>query len=163
MKESCVVFILQSILLWYSPLMLYWVDLAHAYIMLWLQTSHLKPLWSFSFWLVISLYALINNVLSLCMIMAIIALLVGRFQSFASLRLYWVWALLVHPTPKNQSLPIVSTIPTYMWYFTATPKWISCVLPLNLQNYYYLFCASYSSWESSLKTIVVRIMLLIHF
>ena len=50
-------------------------------------TSHLKPLWSFSFWLVISLYALINNVLSLCMIMAIIALLVGRFQSFASLHL----------------------------------------------------------------------------
>ena len=24
-------------------------------------------------------------------------------QSFASLHLYWVWALLVHPTPKNQS------------------------------------------------------------
>ena len=54
-------------------------------------------------WLVISLYALINKVLSLCMIMAIIALLVGRSQSFASLHLYWVWALLVHPTPKNQS------------------------------------------------------------
>ena len=90
-----------------------------------------KPLWSFSFWLVISLYALINNVLSLCMIMAIIALLVGRFHSFASLHLYWVWALLVHPTPKNQSLPIVSTIPTYMWYFIATPKWIACVLPLK--------------------------------
>ena len=134
MEESCVVFILQSILLWYSPLMLYWVDLAHVYIMFWLQTSRLKPLWSFSFWLLISLYALINNVLSLCMIMAIIALLVGRFQSFASLHLYWVWALLVHPTPKNQSLPIVSTIPTYMWYFITTPKWIACVLPLNLQK-----------------------------
>ena len=46
-------------------------------------TSELKPLWSFSFWLVISLYDLIDNVLSLCMIMAIIALLVGRSQSFA--------------------------------------------------------------------------------
>jgi hypothetical protein len=33
--------------------------------------------------------------------MAIIALLVSHFQSFASLHLYWVWALLVHPTPKN--------------------------------------------------------------
>jgi hypothetical protein len=55
------------------------------------------------FWLVISLYALINNVLSLCMIMVGIALLVGRSQSFASLHLYWVWALLVHPTPKNQT------------------------------------------------------------
>ena len=50
------------------------------------------------------LYVLVNNALSLCMIMSIIALLVGRSQSFASLHLYWVWALLVHPTPKkNQS------------------------------------------------------------
>ena len=108
--------------------------------MLWLQTSHLKPLWSFSFWLLISLYVLIDNVLSLCMIMAIITLLVGRSQSFASLRLYWVWALLVHPTTKNQSLPIVSTIPTYMWYFTASPKWIACVLPLNLQRLLHVLC-----------------------
>ena len=55
------------------------------------------------FRLVISLYALINNVLSLCMIMAIIALLVGRPHSFSSLHLQWVWSLLVHPTPKNQN------------------------------------------------------------
>ena len=27
----------------------------------------------------------------------------GRSQSIASLHLYWVWVLLVHPTPKNQS------------------------------------------------------------
>ena len=45
---------------WYSLLMLYWVDLAHSYIMLWLQISHLKPLWSFRFRLIVSLYALIN-------------------------------------------------------------------------------------------------------
>ena len=50
-----------------------------------------------------SLYILINNALSLCMIMSIISLLVGRSKSFATLHLYWVWALLVHPTPKNQS------------------------------------------------------------
>jgi hypothetical protein len=48
-------------------------------------TSHHKPLWPFGFWLVIPLYASINDVLSLCMIMAVIALLVGRSQSFASL------------------------------------------------------------------------------
>ena len=125
MKESCVVSILQSILLWYSPLMLYWVDLAHAYIMLWLQTSHLKPLWSFSFWLVISLYALINNVLSLCMIMAIIALLVGRFQSFASLHLYWVWALLVHPTPKNQNANRVHH--TYLYVVFHRHSKVNCL------------------------------------
>ena len=122
-----------------------WLDACLYHVLTTYQSP--KPLWSFSFWLVISLYALINNVLSLCMILAIIALLVGRFQSFASLHLYWVWALLMHPTTKNQSLPIVSTIPTYLWYFTATSKWIACVLPLNLQKNYYLFCVIYSSWK----------------
>jgi hypothetical protein len=48
-------------------------------------TSHHKPLWSFGFWLVMPFYASFNEVLSLCMIMAVIALLVGRSQSFASL------------------------------------------------------------------------------
>jgi hypothetical protein len=96
----------RSIILWYSPLMLYlgWLGTCLHHVMT--ITSRLKPLWSFSFWLVISLYALINNVLSLCMIMAVIALFVGRSQYFASLHLYRVWALLVHPTPKNQSLPM---------------------------------------------------------
>jgi hypothetical protein len=45
---------------------------------------HHKPQWSFSFWLLMPFYASLNDVLSLCMIMAIIALLVGRSQSFAS-------------------------------------------------------------------------------
>jgi hypothetical protein len=91
-----------SILLWYSPLMLYlgWLGACSHHV--WLQTSRLKPLWSFSFWLVIPLYALVNNVLSLCMIMAVIALLVGRSQSFDSLHLYWEGILLVHLTTKNQ-------------------------------------------------------------
>ena len=65
--------------------------------------SHHKPLWSFSFQLVVSLYALINDVLSLCMIMAIIALLVGRSQSFASLH-NQVWVPLMHPTPNKTKL-----------------------------------------------------------
>jgi hypothetical protein len=44
-------------------------------------TSRHKPIWSFGFWLVMPLYASFNDVLSLCMIMAVIALLVGRSQS----------------------------------------------------------------------------------
>jgi hypothetical protein len=48
-------------------------------------TSRHKPLWSFGFSLVIPLYASVNDVLSLCMIMAVIALLVGHSQYFASL------------------------------------------------------------------------------
>jgi hypothetical protein len=47
-------------------------------------TSRHKPLWSFGFWLVMPFYASLNDVLSICMIMAVIALLVGRSQSFAS-------------------------------------------------------------------------------
>jgi hypothetical protein len=92
--------------------------LAHV----WLQTSHLKPLWLFGFWLVIPLYALVNNVLSLCMIMAVIALLVGYSQSFASLHLYWEGILLVHPTTKNQSYFKESTINSYAWYLQAIPN-----------------------------------------
>jgi hypothetical protein len=103
----------KSIILWDSRWCFIWIDLAHAHTMLSLWTSHLMPLRSFSFWFVISLYALINNVLSLCMIMAVIALLVGRSLSFASLHLYWVWALLVHPTPKKPKFANVSTISTY--------------------------------------------------
>jgi hypothetical protein len=62
-------------------------------------------------------YALVKNILSLCMIMAVIALLVGRSQSFASLHLYWERILLVHPTPKNQSFSKDSTTNSYAWYF----------------------------------------------
>jgi hypothetical protein len=47
-------------------------------------TSRHKPLWSFSFWLVMPFYASLNDVLSFCIIMAVIALLVGCSQSFAS-------------------------------------------------------------------------------
>ena len=88
-------------------------------------TTQLKPLWSFSFWLVISLYALNNNVLSLCMIMAIIALLVGRSQSFASRHLYWVWALLVHPTTKNQSANWVHH--TYLYVVFHCHSKVNCL------------------------------------
>ena len=61
------------------------------------------PIWSFSFWIVVPLYALIDNVLSLCMILAIIALLVGRSQSFANLH-NQVWVPLMHATPNKTKL-----------------------------------------------------------
>jgi hypothetical protein len=101
-KNHALFLLYGSILLWYSPLMLYLGWLGACWHHVWLQTSRLKPLWSFGFWLVIPLYALVNNVLSLCIIMTVIALLVGRSQSFASLHLYWEGILLVHPTPKTK-------------------------------------------------------------
>jgi hypothetical protein len=105
LKESCVVFIIwEHIIVVFSFDALFgltWRMLTPCLTL----TSHLKPLWSFGFWHVIPLYALVYNVLSLCM-MAVIALLVGRSQSFASVHLHWEWILLVHPTPKNQSFPM---------------------------------------------------------
>jgi hypothetical protein len=106
LKKSCVVFII-----WEHIIVVFSFDALFGLTWRMLTpclnlTSRLKPLLSFGFWLVIPLYALVNNVLSLCMIMAVIALLVGRSQSFASLHLYWIWALLMHPTPRNQSSPM---------------------------------------------------------
>jgi hypothetical protein len=101
LKESCVVFII-----WEHNIVVFSFDALFGLTWRMLTpcltlTSHLKPLWSFGFWLVIPLYALVNNVLSLCMIMVVIALLVGRSLSFASLHLYWEEILLVHPTPEK--------------------------------------------------------------
>jgi hypothetical protein len=66
-------------------LMLYlgWLGACLQYVGL-IQSRH-KPLWSFSFWLLMPFCASLNDVLSLCMIMTVIALLVGGSQSFASL------------------------------------------------------------------------------
>jgi hypothetical protein len=108
LKESCIV-----IIIWEHIIVVFSFDALFG--LTWRMitpcltlTSRLKPLWSFGFWLVIPLYDLVNNVLSLCMIMAVIALLVSRSQSFASLHLYWEGILLVHPTTKNQ---VISKIP----------------------------------------------------
>jgi hypothetical protein len=90
-------------------------------------TSRLKPLLSFGFWLVIPLYALVNNVLLLCMIMAVIALLVGHSQSFASLHLYWEGIFLVHPTPKTKVFPMC---PWYVQNVSTFPNTFAVVSPL---------------------------------
>jgi hypothetical protein len=100
-KNHALFLLYGSILLWFSPYALFGLTWRMLTPCLTLTSCH-KSLWSFGFWLAIPLYALVNNVLSLCMIMAVIALLVDRSQSFGSLHLYWVWALLLHLTPKNQ-------------------------------------------------------------
>jgi hypothetical protein len=134
-KNHALFLLYGSILLWFSPLMLYLGWLGACLHHVWLQTSRLKTLWSFSFSLVRPLYALVNNVLSLCMIMAVIALLVGRSQSFASLHLYWEGILLVHPTTKNQVYFKESTINSYAWYLQAIPSKFSCTtFQKTLQN-----------------------------
>jgi hypothetical protein len=105
LKESCVIFVIwEHIIVVFSFDALFGLTWRMLTTCLTLTSRH-KPLWSFGFWLLIPLYASANDVLSLCMIMAVIALLVGRSQSFASLH-FVLRGNLVHPTPKNQSFPM---------------------------------------------------------
>jgi hypothetical protein len=97
---------------------------------------------------VISLSALVNNVLSLCMIMAVIALLVGRSQSFARHHLYWEGILLVHPTPKNQSFSKESTTNSYAWYFKPFQLNFH-VLPFKTFKYFSFCDTIFCSWGRS--------------
>jgi hypothetical protein len=111
LKESCVVFIIwEHIIVVFSFDALFgltWRMLTPCLTL----TSHHKPLWSFGFWLVIPLYALVNNILSLCMIMAIIALLVGHSQSFTSLH----FVLSMSSTRvSNSQKPSFPMCPPYM-------------------------------------------------
>jgi hypothetical protein len=77
-----------------------------------LKSRH-KPLWSFSFWLLIPFYASLNVALSLCMIMAIFALLVGRSQSFTSPRFVLSMSSTRASNSQKPSYSKVSTIHTY--------------------------------------------------
>jgi hypothetical protein len=79
----------------------------------WLIQSCHKPLWSFGFWLLMPFYASLNDVVSLCMIMAIIALLVGRFQSFASPYFVLSMSSTCASNSQKPSYSNVSTLHTY--------------------------------------------------
>jgi hypothetical protein len=76
--KNHVLFLLYGSIYLVFSLMLYLGWLGACLQHVWLLQSRHKPLWSFSFWLVIPFYASFNDILSLCMIMAVIALLVGR-------------------------------------------------------------------------------------
>jgi hypothetical protein len=69
-------------------------------------TSRHKPLWSFGFWLVMPFYASLNDVFSLCMIMVVIALLVGRSQCFASPRFVLSMSSTRASNSQKPSLPL---------------------------------------------------------
>jgi hypothetical protein len=84
LKKSCVVFIIWKHLFGFLLDALFGLTWRMLTTCLTLTIRH-KPLRSFGFWLVIPLYASVYDVLPLCMIMAVIALLVGHSQSFASL------------------------------------------------------------------------------
>jgi hypothetical protein len=125
LKKSCVVFIMWKHLFGFLLDALFgltWRVLTTCLTL----TSHHKPLWSFGFWLVMPFYASFNDALSLCMIMAVITLLVGRSQSFASL--HFVLSMNSTRASNSQKLSYsnVSTINSYAWYLQAIPSKLSC-------------------------------------
>jgi hypothetical protein len=71
-------------------------------------------------------YASLNDVLSLCMIMAVIALLVGRSQSFASPHFVLSMSSTRASNSQKPSYANVSTINSYAWYLQAIPSKFSC-------------------------------------
>jgi hypothetical protein len=80
-------------------------------------------------------YASLNDVLSLCMIMAIIALLVGHSQSFASSHFVLSMSSTRASNSKKPSYANVSTINSYVWYLQAIPSKFSCAtFQKTLQN-----------------------------
>jgi hypothetical protein len=80
-------------------------------------------------------YASFNDVLSLCMIMVIIALLVGRSQSFASLHFVLSMSSTRASNSQKPSYSNLSTINSYQWYLQAIPSKFSCAtFQKNLQN-----------------------------
>jgi hypothetical protein len=111
LKGSCVVFIIwEHIIVVFSFDALFGLTWRMLTTCLTLTSRH-KLLWSFGFWLVIPIYASVIDVLSLCMIMPIIALLVGRSQSFASLHS----VLSMSSTrASNSQKPIFPMCPPYM-------------------------------------------------
>jgi hypothetical protein len=94
-------------------LMLYlgWLGACLQHVRL-IQSCH-KPPWSFRFWLLMPFYASLNDVLLLCMIMAIFALLVGRSQSFASPHFVLSMSSTRASNSQKPSYSNVSTIHTY--------------------------------------------------
>jgi hypothetical protein len=71
-------------------------------------------------------YASLNDALSLCMIMAVIALLVGRSQSFASPHFIRSMSSTRASNSQKPSYANVSTINCYAWYLQAIPSKFLC-------------------------------------
>jgi hypothetical protein len=133
LKKSCVVLIIWKHYFGFLLDVVFgltWRMLTHVRLI----QSHHKLLWSFSFWLLMPSYASINVALSLCMIMAVIALFLVAPSLLLALILYWVWALLVHPTPKNQVFHYVHYKFLCMVFASHSKQIFMCYLSKNLQN-----------------------------
>jgi hypothetical protein len=129
-KNHALFLLFRSINLVFS-LMLYLGWLGACLQHVWLIQSRHKPLWSFSFWLLMPFFASLNDVLSLCMIMAVIALLVGRPQSFASPRFVLSMRSTRASNSQKPSCSNVSTIHTYSQFVIPKYIWLAFIYPSN--------------------------------
>jgi hypothetical protein len=111
-KKSCIVFILWKHLFGFLLDALFGLTGACLQHVRLIQSRH-KPLWWFYFWILMPFYASLNDVLSLCMIMAVIALLVGLSQSFASPLFVLGTSSTRASNSQKPSYSNVSTIHTY--------------------------------------------------
>jgi hypothetical protein len=105
-KKSCVVFILWKHLFGFLLWCFIWVDLAYAYNMFdsYKVAINLYDHLVFDFWCHCMLLLML-----LCRFAWLWPLLLSLLAApslLLALVLYWVWALLVHPTPKNQVMPM---------------------------------------------------------
>jgi hypothetical protein len=84
------------------------------------------------------------------MIMAVIALLVGRSQSFASPHFILSMSSTRASNSQKPSYSNVSTINSYVWYLQAIPSKFSCATFQKKPSKYFSFCDTvFSSWGRS--------------
>jgi hypothetical protein len=108
----------------------------------WLIQSRHKTLWSFSFWLLMPFYASLNYVLSLCMIMAVIALLVGRSQYSASPHFVLSMSSTRASNFKNQVIPMCPPyIPISNLLFRSIFDFLLSILQIKL---FLMLCGNWS-------------------
>jgi hypothetical protein len=131
-KNHALFLLYESIYLVFS-LMLYLGRLGACLQHVWLKQTRYKPLWSFGFWLVMPFYASLNDVLSLCMIMAVIALLVGQSQSFASPHFVLSMSSTRASNSQNQVIPMCPPyIPISNLLFQSTFGLLLSILRIKL-------------------------------
>ena len=70
------------------------------------------------------------------------------YPALLAKNLYWEGILLVHPNLEPKSMPFVSTITTYMWYFLPLQVNCSCATFKTFKTIKPVLCSCFSSWGS---------------
>jgi hypothetical protein len=101
-KNHVLFFYYVEAFIWFSPLMLYLGWLGACLQHVWLLPSLHKPPWSFSFWFLMPFYAFLMMFCRFAWLWPFLLSYLVAPSLLLALILYWVWALLVHPTQKTK-------------------------------------------------------------